>query len=581
MAATRTDRRLRANLPAAVRVRAGRSSRLSALVVSAALVAASTAFVAAVTPSVPARSAGVFYLLAVLGVSSIYGLWWGLATSLASALAFNFFFLPPAHTLVIDSSSDWLALAAFAVTAVVTSDLAARERRGREEAARRAEEARLGERFATVIATASNLDDALAGLGDEAARTLGAESGVIVRGPAATGGAHALPLELNGRPIGELRLSGGGPELLSSPASMRIARQLAGLIALGEERERRMREQVNAEALLRSDELKTALLRAVSHDLRSPLQAIAAASGGLRFAALDDDEQELLDTIGAESSRMTRMVENLLDLSRLNAGALPPAADWLDPRDLVEAAVAELFRGESQTRVRVEAAADVPLVRGDGPQLQRVVVNVVENALKFSPADREVEVRDRPAGWACRDRGARPRPRRRIRGCHADLRALLPRRPHARRAGIGARPGDRPRARGRQRRRRSASRPTPLAAAAPSFSSSRRPERAGRERRAADPRRRRRAPDQAGARGHAHEGRLPGRHGGRRRRGADRGGAHAARPRDPRSDAARRRRRRGVRPAARLADRRPSSSSPRCRTSPTRSARSTREPTTT
>ena len=142
------------------------------------------------TPSVPVRSAGVFYLLAVLGVSSIYGLWWGLATSLASALAFNFFFLPPAHTLVINSSSDWLALAAFAVTAVVTSDLAARERRGREEAARRAEEARLGERLATAIATAANLDDALAGLGDEAAQTLGAESGVIVRG---AGGRRAVP----------------------------------------------------------------------------------------------------------------------------------------------------------------------------------------------------------------------------------------------------------------------------------------------------------------------------------------------------------------------------------------------------
>ena len=181
---------------------------------------------------------------------------------------------------------------------------------------------------------------------------------------------------------------------------MRVARQLAGLIALGEERERRMREQVNAEALLRSDELKTALLRAVSHDLRSPLQAIAAASGGLRFAALDDDEQELLDTIGAESSRMSRMIENLLDLSRLNAGALPPAADWLDPRELVEAAVAELFRGEPQTRVRVEAAADVPLVRGDGPQLQRVVVNVVENALKFSRADQRGRGARRPAGGA-------------------------------------------------------------------------------------------------------------------------------------------------------------------------------------
>jgi two-component system sensor histidine kinase KdpD len=106
---------------------------------------------------------------------------------------------------------------------------------------------------------------------------------------------------------------------------------------------------------------------------------------------------------------MTRMVENLLDLSRLNAGALPPAADWLDPRDLVEAAVAELFRDEPQTRVRVAIAREVPLVRGDGPQLQRVVVNVVENALKFSPVDREVEVRVAPRGEvveiAVRDHG--------------------------------------------------------------------------------------------------------------------------------------------------------------------------------
>ena len=393
MAATRTDGRLAAKRPVLARLRSARSSRGSALVVSAALVIASTLLVAALTPSVPVRSAGVFYLLAVLGASSVYGLWWGLATSLASAVAFNFFFLPPEHTLVVNSSSDWLALAAFAATAVVTSDLAARERAGRDEAARRAEEARLGERLATVIATAQNLDDALAGLGDQAARTLGADTGVIVRGVSPSRSAGVLPLELNGRPIGELRLSGGGPAIASSPAAGRVARQLAGLIALGEERERRMREEVNARALQRSDELKTALLRAVSHDLRSPLQAIAAAAGGLHFAALDDDEQELLDTIGAESGRMSRMIENLLDLSRLTAGPLPAAADWLDPRELVEAAVAELFRGEPQERVRVTLAAEVPLVHGDGPQLQRVVVNLLENALKFSPKEAPVDLR--------------------------------------------------------------------------------------------------------------------------------------------------------------------------------------------
>lgn len=95
MAATRTDGRLSTTSPTAARLREARSSRLSALVFSAVLVAASTLLVGALTPDVPVRSAGVFYLLAVLGASSIYGLWWGLATSLASALAFNFFFLPP------------------------------------------------------------------------------------------------------------------------------------------------------------------------------------------------------------------------------------------------------------------------------------------------------------------------------------------------------------------------------------------------------------------------------------------------------------------------------------------------------
>jgi two-component system sensor histidine kinase KdpD len=398
MAATRTDGRLTGERRVVARLRAARSSRLSALVASAALVVASTLVVGALTPDVPVRSAGVFYLVAVLGASSIYGLWWGLATSLASALAFNFFFFPPEHTFVIDSSGDWLALAAFAVTAVVTSDLAARERAGRDEAAQRAEEARLGERLATVIATAPNLDHALAGLGDHAARTLGATNGVIVRGASPSPRPGVLPLELNGRPIGELRLSGGDPGLTDSPAARRIARQLAGLIALGEERERRMRDEVSARALQRSDELKTALLRAVSHDLRSPLQAIAAAAGGLHFAALDDEERELLDTIGTESGRMSRMIENLLDLSRLNADALRPAADWLDPRELVEAGVAELFRGEPQDRLRIEMAPELPLVHGDGPQLQRVVVNVVENALKFSPADRPVDIRVAPRG---------------------------------------------------------------------------------------------------------------------------------------------------------------------------------------
>ena len=156
------------------RVRELAGSRLAAPGMALLLVAASTAMVELVTPTVPYDAGGVIYLVGVLGVSSIYGLWWGLATSLASALAFNFFFLPPQHTLVINSSSDWAALAAFALTALVTSNLASRARRERDEAARRAAEARLSESFATLIADSDELAAVLPTLASQASRALGA-----------------------------------------------------------------------------------------------------------------------------------------------------------------------------------------------------------------------------------------------------------------------------------------------------------------------------------------------------------------------------------------------------------------------
>jgi two-component system, OmpR family, sensor histidine kinase KdpD len=377
---------------ATARARAVRAPRMTAFALAAGLVALSTLLVALVTPAVPTDAAGVFYLVAVLGVSTLLGLRWGLATSLASALAFNFFFLPPRHTLVVNSSSDWLALAAFVATAVVTSNLAAREHREREEASRRAAEAQLGEAFATLVATAPDLESVLPSLATQAARAVGAEDGTIIRGQPSGLGKNALRLELGDRVLGELRLTGCPAGAAASAAALRIARSLAGLIALGEERERRQREQVHAEALARSNQLKTALLRAVSHDLRSPLAAIATSAGGLRYANLDAEERELVETISEQGARMSRMVENLLDLSRLQAGVVAPSTDWVDARDVTEAALDELAGGEPQPRIMLEIDSALPLVHADGSQLQRVIVNLVENALKFSPADRPVRV---------------------------------------------------------------------------------------------------------------------------------------------------------------------------------------------
>lgn len=368
-------------------------SRGAAALIAAASVAASTGVVGLLTPSVPTRSAGVFYLVAVLAMSSIYGLWLGLATSVASALAYNFFFLPPRHTLSISSSGDWLALAAFVVTALVTSHLASRERVEAEEAARRAAEAQLGERLATLIANGSRLQEALPLLGRQAARALGARDGGIhlgAPGPAAKA-AEVVPIELDGRRLGELRLIDAPRGTAGSPDAERIGRVLAGLVALGQEREQRLAHEVESEALRRSNELTTALLRTVSHDFRSPLTAIATSAEGLRFAELDADERELLDTIADQSGRLGRLVTNLLDLSRLEAGAAAPAAEWVDMRDLIDAAVADVAT-TSTVSVDVHHDGDVPLVRVDAAQLQRVLVNLIENAVKYSPPGETVRV---------------------------------------------------------------------------------------------------------------------------------------------------------------------------------------------
>ncbi|HKV66983.1 MAG TPA: ATP-binding protein, partial [Gaiellales bacterium] len=176
-----------------------------------------------------------------------------------------------------------------------------------------------------------------------------------------------------------------------SADAARIGRILAGLIVLGQEREQRLANEVESEALRRSNELTTALLRTVSHDFRSPLTAISTAAEGLRFAQLDPDERELVDTIAEQSGRLSRLVTNLLDLSRLESGAAVPAAEWVDVRDLVDAAIADVRAGAA-VRAEVEHEADLPLVRVDATQLQRVLVNLLENAAKFSPAGEPVRI---------------------------------------------------------------------------------------------------------------------------------------------------------------------------------------------
>lgn len=369
--------------------------RVPAAIAGLASVAICTGVVAVITPAVPGRATGVVYLIGVLVVSSAFGLTAGLATGAVSVLALNFLFIAPNHSLAVAHSGEWLSLAAFAVAAVIGSELAARARRRAVEAAQRAREAELGERLATLIAAGADLEHALPAVALQAARALGAEEGVIhlesVAPPQRAG--QTLALEVAGARVGELRLIACPRGALDTPAAARIGRIVASLILLARERDRHVAERVDAEALRRSNALKTVLLRAVSHDLRSPLMAIMAAAGALSLEHPSGADGELVQTVLEQSERMDRLVSDLLDLSRMQGGVLSPARDWCDPADIAGAAVAGDARNRDPKRVRLEVARGVPLVRVDPRQIERVIANLVSNAVKFSPASTPVEVR--------------------------------------------------------------------------------------------------------------------------------------------------------------------------------------------
>ena len=276
-----------------------RGELLVGVLASAGAVVLVTAAIAVVKRWVPVLSLGVLYIFAVLPVAVAWGLALATAVSIASMLAFNWFFLPPTHTFQLRDGANWAVLAVYLVTAVVVSALAAQARR-------RAELAELRERESAARAAA----------------------------------------------------------------------------------------ELEAEALRRSDTLKTALLHAVSHDLRSPLTAILAAASGLhnpdvRLARSDRDD--LVSTIRAEAERLNRIVGNLLDISRLQSGAAAPHQELWTADDLVSRALNGL--GPGGERVVTELDEDAPPVHTDAAQIERALVNLLDNALKFSPPDAPVRVR--------------------------------------------------------------------------------------------------------------------------------------------------------------------------------------------
>ena len=369
----------------------GRSTAVG-VVVAALAVAATTALIYPLDDVAPVVALGVVYLVAVLLVSSVWGAWLGYATAVASALAFNFFHIPPTGRFTISEGENWVALVVFFIAALVASTLAERARVRTREAQERRQEADLAAEMARLLLRGTSLDDALPAVSQRLAQALELPSAAIEL-RAVEGDQRRVALALD---VGTLVVPAGLPPHVLDRLRERVVPALEAILGAAIERDALQREVVETSALRRSDVLKTALLRAVSHDLRSPLTAILTTVGALESGALSTEERnELVADIEAEAQRLARLVDNLLDMSRLEARTAEPRLGWCSIEEVLVAAVDDVALPSGTFALAVDA--DLPLIRADAAQLERAFANLLENSARYS-AGHPVSVRARAVG---------------------------------------------------------------------------------------------------------------------------------------------------------------------------------------
>ena len=371
-----------------------RRSPVEGLLVSVLSVAVITGAIYGLREFVPVVSTGVAYMLAVLLVSSYWGLLMGLFTALISAAAWNFFHIPPPGEFTIADGENWVALAVFFVSAVVISGLAGAAQARADEAETRRREADLTAEMARLLLGGTVVDDSLRSAGQRIAAAFGLASVRIELAWADSDErTRALPLLVDGSRVGTVMVPRDTSSAVLEALQDRVVPALETLVAAARKRDELETQVIETKALRRSNVVKTAVLRSVSHDLRSPLTAITTAAGGLASDTLSAEARaELTSVIAVESTRLARLVDDLLDLSRLQSGAVEPRADWCAVDELVRAAVESVTAPPGGFDIQTDAG--LPLLRADAAQLERALANVLENAARYS-SEAPVSVRAR------------------------------------------------------------------------------------------------------------------------------------------------------------------------------------------
>ena len=372
------------------------------------------------------------FLLIVLGVAATSRLWIAVSTSLAAMVCFNFFFLPPVGTLTIAEPENWVALFALLAVSLVASNLSSAVRaRAQEALDRRDEMARLFDlsrdvllmtdskeavaMLARVVSRRFDLDYVAiclphAGSWDvfEAGASLtldrnqlslafaGAESAIEFDPRARTYGGHRtitiddhtvrlVPLRLGTKPIGLLAAAG-------RPVEPGALDALAGVAAIAIERVQFLDERKTAELAKQSEALKSALLASIGHNLRTPLTAIRVAANNLRASWLNDaDRREQSELVLAEVERLTRLFQNILEMARIDAGAVATERRWVHPSEIFEAARDQIEHTLHQRALDVSVESEA-LVRVDPRLTSAALAHVLENAAQYTPQGSSISV---------------------------------------------------------------------------------------------------------------------------------------------------------------------------------------------
>ena len=332
----------------------------------------------------------LIYLVAVVCVTVVGGFWPAVFASVAACLLLNWYFTAPLHTFTIAEPRNLLALVLFVTVAVAVSSVVHLAARREADAARSAKETQsLLSLAQTVLGGADTPSDVL----DHLTASHGGHAELLERV-----GGRWIKVASSGTPGKEARVPGTlrfevRPDLaleVSEQAASATTSLLAGYTAQAVaalDRARLRTQAAQAEALAEGDRMRTALLRAVSHDLRTPLASIKASVSSLRQTDVhwsEEDEAELLANIEQNADRLDALVGNLLDMSRLQAGSLEP---FLRAIAVDEVAPVALRGLDDADHLLISVPDDLPLVRADPGLLERVLANLFSNALRHSPPD--------------------------------------------------------------------------------------------------------------------------------------------------------------------------------------------------